>query len=82
MGGVSAVADGAEAIERGNAECRGETAVGAATGSGFAEINSHFRRERLCTKEKRCADFAFERGAAEAAGYLEFCAAQDGFERF
>ena len=44
---VRALADGAHAIERGNAESRGEVAVGAAAGGGFIESEARVAGQRL-----------------------------------
>src|SRR5579864_6734096 len=73
--GVRAVTHRAESIERGNAERGGQVAVGATAGHTFTEAQTHLRRERLGASEKRGADFAFHRGAIEAAANFETGAA-------
>jgi len=70
---MSAVADGAEAVERGDAESGGEIAVGAAAGGAFAQSETHLRGERFGFDEERGAAFALERSAIEAAANFEFC---------
>ena len=70
---MSAVADGAETVESGDAESAGKIAIGAAAGSAFAQSEAHLRGERFGFGEERCAAFVFERGAIEAAANFEFC---------
>ena len=80
MDGVGTVADGAEAVEGGDAEGGGEVAVGAAAGGGFAEGEAEFTGDGFGAREEGDAVFAFERGAIEAAVDFEFCAAMDGLQ--
>ena len=70
---MSAVADGAETVERGDAESGGEIAVGAAAGGAFAQSETHLRGERSGFDEESGTAFAFERGTIEAAANFEFC---------
>lgn len=70
---MSAVADGAEAIERGDAESGGEIAIGAAAGGAFAQGEPHLCGERFGFGEERGTAFVFERGTIEAAANFEFC---------
>jgi hypothetical protein len=79
---VRAFADGAEAVERGNAEGRGEIAVGAASGRSFAEGETHFAGEPLPEAEQlNDAGGALERRAIDAAGDFDARTFEDGFER-
>ena len=80
MGGMSAVPDGTEAVERGNAERGGEIAIGAAAGGGFTKRESHLLCKRLGAGEKSGTVFALHRRAIEPAVDLKFCAAMDGFK--
>ena len=77
---MGAVADGAEAVERGNAEGGGEVSVGAAAGRGFAEGEAEFAGDGFGTGEEGGAVFAFEGRAIEAAADLEFRAAMHGLQ--
>src|SRR6266446_1415570 len=65
---MSAVADGAESVERGDAQCGGEISVGATADGAFADREAHLRRERFGAGEESCAHFAFEGWAIEASG--------------
>ena len=71
VGGVGAVADGAEAVEGGDAERGGEISVRAAADGAFAQGKIHLLRDGIGASEESSAHFAFERRAVEAAGYLE-----------
>ena len=51
VSGVGAISNSAEAIEGGNAEGRGEIAIGAATGSSLTKCETHLFRERFGTSE-------------------------------
>src|ERR1700682_6102295 len=68
---MSAVAHGAEAIEGGDAERRGEISVGAAAHGALAQGEIHLLRERFGAGEEGCAHFAFERRAVKTAGDLQ-----------
>lgn len=57
--GMSAVADSAEAIERGDAERAGEITIGAAANRAFAKRKIHLLREGFGVSEERSAHFAF-----------------------
>jgi hypothetical protein len=80
VGGVGAVAYGAEAVEGGDAEGGGEVAVGAAAGCGFAKREAEFAGDGFGAGEKGGAVFVLERGAIEPAVNFEFCAAMDGLQ--
>ena len=63
VAGVRAFAHRAHAVERGNAQRRGEVAVGGAAGGGFIELEAEFRgqRARLFDRAPRfrgCAPWA------------------------
>ena len=75
VGGVGAVAYGAETVERGDAERGCEIAVGASAGGGFAEREAKFAGDGFGTGEESGAVFAFEWRAIEAAANFEFCSA-------
>src|SRR5713226_6257476 len=66
--GMRAVADGAEAVEGGDAEGGGEISIRASTDGTFSQGEIHLLRESFGAGEEKCAHFAFEWGAAEAAG--------------
>src|ERR1700694_3840659 len=68
---MGAVADGAEAIEGGDAERGCEISVRATAHGALAQGEIHLLRERFGASEKGCAHFAFERRAVEAAGDLQ-----------
>src|ERR1700682_2662068 len=68
---MSAVADGAESIEGGDAERRGEISVGATAHGALAQVEIHLLRERFGAGEEGCAHFAFERRAVKTAGDLQ-----------
>ena len=74
--GVGAVAYGAETVERGNAACRGEIAVGTSADGAFVNRQVHLSSERFRAREKRGAHFAFEWCARETAADFEFGAAE------
>jgi len=78
VGGVGTVANGAEAVEGGDAEGGGEVAIGAAASRGFAEVETEFASDGFGAGEKGGAVLVFEWGAPEAAADFEFCAAMDG----
>jgi hypothetical protein len=80
IGGVGAVAYGAEAVEGGDAEGGGEVAVGAAAGRGFAEREPEIAGNGFGAGVKGGALFAFERWAIEAAEDFEFRTAMNGLE--
>ena len=80
MGGMSAVTDGAETVERGNAERRGEIAVRAAAGGGFTKREPHLFGERFGARKKPRTVFSLHGRAIEAAVDFELCAAMDGLE--
>lgn len=75
------MADGAEAVERGDAEGGGEIAVGAAAGGAFAEAQAYLRGEGFGAREERGAALVFERSTIEAAVNFETRAAMDGAKR-
>lgn len=75
------MADGAEAVEGGDAERGGEIAVGAAAGRAFTERPSHLSGKRFGAREERCAAIAFERRAIEAAMNFQAGAAIEGAKR-
>jgi hypothetical protein len=77
---VGAIADGAEAIECGDAQCGGEIAVGATPDGAFTKRKTHLRGERFGASEKSCAHSAFEWGAIEAAGDFQASAPVDRAE--
>lgn len=72
------MADGAEAVQRGDAEGGGEIAVGAAAGHAFTERPSHLSGKRFGARKERCATLTFERRAIEAAVNFEAGAAIEG----
>jgi hypothetical protein len=71
---MSAVADGTETVESGDAEGGGEIAIGASAGGAFAQSETHLRGERSGFGEERGTALAFERSAIETAANFEFCA--------
>src|SRR5271165_5587540 len=81
MRGVRAIANGAKAIQCGNAKSGGEVTVGRATGGGFAERKAHLFCEGLGACEKLGAVFAFQRRAIKASSDLEFDATTNGLKR-
>ena len=81
VGGMSAVPDGTEAVERGNAERGGEITIGAAAGGGFPKRESHLLCKRPGASEKSGTVFALHGRAIEPAVDFKFCAAMDGFKR-
>jgi len=78
---MGAVADGAEAVERGDAGGGSEISVGAAADGAFAEREIHLRGERFGTGEERGGHFVFEGRAVEAAGDFEASAGMNRAER-
>src|SRR5579859_875888 len=77
---MGAVADGAEAVEGGDAKRCGEIAVRGAAGRAFTKCDAHLRGQFFCSCKKSRADAALKRSAGEAAGDFEFCAAKNRFE--
>src|SRR5208283_5695156 len=80
VGGVGAFADGAEAVEGGNAEGGGEIAIGCAASRSFAESKAHLFGERFGASVEFGAVLAFERRAIEAAAQFQLGAASNGFQ--
>ena len=80
VGGVGAVADGAEAIEGGNAECGGEVSVGTTADGGFPESEAQLFGQRFGAGEEGGAVFALQGRASEAARDFELCAAMNGLK--
>src|SRR5439155_8418091 len=66
--GMSAVADCAEAVQRGDAERGRKISVRASAGGAFAQRDIHLLGEQLGAGEETRAHFALERRAVEAAG--------------
>ena len=80
--GVGAFADGAEAIERGDAEGSRKVAVGAAAGEGFFEFDAEVAAERLSQPEElHDAGRALHRRAVQAAGDFDGAAFIVGLQR-
>ena len=74
--------DCAHAVERGNAERRGEVAVGSATGRGFVESESQLARESLRLAKKFDGSArAFHRRAVDAASDIDGAPRVRGLER-
>ena len=69
--GMCSVADGSEAVQRGDAERGSKISVGTATGGAFAQRKIHFLGEQLGAREKSGAHSTFERGPVEAAGHFK-----------
>src|SRR5713226_133499 len=65
--GMRAVADGAETVERRDAETGGEISVRATADGAFAQRDVHLLCEQLGAGEESRAHFAFERGTVETA---------------
>jgi hypothetical protein len=80
VSGVRAVTDGAEAIERRDAQRRGEVPVRASTGRGFAQGEAQLLGEGSRASEENGALLAFERRAIKTAMDFELGAAMDGFQ--
>jgi len=81
VGGMGAVADGAEAVECGDACGGGEISVGAAADGAFPEREVHLRGECFGAGEERGAHFVFEGRAVEAAGDFEVSARMNWAKR-
>lgn len=81
MGGVGALAYGAEAVESGDTEGGREIAIGCAASRGFAECKAHLFGETFGATVELNAVFAFERRAIEAAAQLKFDATSNCFQR-
>ena len=68
MRGVGAVANRAEAVERGDPESGREISVRAAAGGAFAQEEIYLLGKQLGPGEQSGAHFAFEGRTIEAAG--------------
>src|SRR5205807_3388417 len=62
MGGI---ANGAKAVQGGNADCARKVAIGAAARGAFAQRKMHLLCERLRVSKKRCAPLVLEGRAVE-----------------
>jgi len=80
MGGVRAIADGAEAIQSRNAKRRREISVGASTGRGLAQGKPELPGEGNGASEEHGALLAFEGRAIKTAVDFKLGAAMDGFQ--
>ena len=78
---MRAITDGAETVERWDADRGGEIAVRAAASGAFSERQTHLCSEIFGSGEKRGAVFAFERGAIKAATNFELRAAKNRTQR-
>ena len=81
VGGVGTFAYGAHAVEGGDAEGRGEVAVGASAGGGLVEVEAELGGEGLGGFEERDgARFALHGWAIDATGDVESAVGVGDFE--